>query len=270
MASLGQIIFCSMMVIIVIAATIIIIILSFAFTGSSEALSLNRFPIGNISRDVSLSCYLNRDVIASVSRVSVTWEKVGVGLVYQFQDNTPSLDNQDPQFRGRIQVSTRDLIEGNATMLLTDVRRSDEGTYKCSIRSSGGGGDININLRTAAFSAPTFTLMGDALTAAVNRWFPRPNVTWLDQEDQILQANTNLTEDSGGIFSVVSTLQPVNTSSSYSFRIENNLVLALARVALNDSGVDATTAFTLSAAPPRVSSTSLIFVTGVACLLQMT
>ncbi|XP_068602067.1 V-set domain-containing T-cell activation inhibitor 1 [Brachionichthys hirsutus] len=233
MSSLGQIIFCSMIVVIILAATLIILILSFALSdSSSNVLSLNTFPVANISRDVRLSCYLNRDAIASVSRVSLTWEKVGLGLVYAYRDGAPALADQDPQFTGRVQVSAEDLVAGNASLLLADVRRGDGGVYRCSIGSSGGRGDVDVNLRTAGFSAATFTLEGDALTAVANRWFPKPNATWLDEADGVLEASTNLTEDSQGFFRVVSTLQTVNASDVYAFRVENGLVVARARAAL--------------------------------------
>lgn len=84
----------------------------------------------------------------------------------------------------------------------------------------------------SAFSAPTFQISSGVLTAEASRWFPEPNVTWSDNGGNIMQGTTNFTQNSAGIFSVVSTLQPVNVSGTYTCRIENNLVSAVSKATI--------------------------------------
>ena len=83
-----------------------------------------------------------------------------------------------------------------------------------------------------AFSVPTFKFSSGALVAEARSWFPQPNITWSDYAGQVLQGSTNFTQNSAGIFTVVSRLQSVNMSDTYTYRIENNLVTALSRATL--------------------------------------
>lgn len=269
MASLGQIIFYSMITLIVLFSAIIILILALAFSNSlSDVMSINKLPVANLGEDELLSCYLeSKSNTGKISKVSVTWEKTGLtGLVYQYKSGAPDLVDQNSQFKGRTEFFPDAVITGNASLLLRDVRSSDEGEYTCSISSSDGGGKVNINLRTAAFSAPTFQFSSGILTAEASRWFPKPNVSWSDYDGNITQGRTNFTQNSAGIFSVVSTLQPVNSSGIYTCRIENNLVNAVSKATITGSEVSGNTYFTYSTASTLLASTCLSIMISVLCI----
>ncbi|XP_070694525.1 V-set domain-containing T-cell activation inhibitor 1 [Pempheris klunzingeri] len=253
--SLGQIIFYSMITLIVLFSAVIILILALTFSGSlSEVRSSDTIPIANLGDNIILSCYLNIDS-ERVKQVSVTWEKKGLkGLVYQFNDGAPDLQDQNSEFRGRTQLFPDALVTGNASLLLRTVRSSDEGEYTCSISTSDGGGKVNIDLKTAAFTAPTFTLSKGILAAQASRWLPKPRVTWSDYDGNVLNGSTNFTQNSAGIFSVVSELSPVSSSSSYTCRIENALVTSVSRATVTGSGVSGQTDFIFSAASSLLTS----------------
>ncbi|XP_026232771.1 V-set domain-containing T-cell activation inhibitor 1 [Anabas testudineus] len=268
MATLGQIIFYSMVTLIVIFSAFIILILVLAFKNSSSAvLSSDAAPVANFGQDELLSCYLSVPATSaqiSLTQVSVTWEKTDMnGLVYQFVNGAPNLVNQNSQFAGRTQLFPNELASGNASLLLRSVMSSDQGVYTCTISSSGGGGKVNINLRTAAFSAPTFTLSNGSLGAVANWWSPKPNVTWKDANENALDGNTSFTQNSAGIFSVVSTLQSVNMSSTYTCKIANNLVAAVSKATVTESGVSGNSYFVYSAASSLLASTYLNILTSI-------
>ncbi|XP_054471831.1 V-set domain-containing T-cell activation inhibitor 1 [Anoplopoma fimbria] len=273
MATIGQIIFCSMITLIVLFGAVIILILALSLSGQlSEVISNNISPIASLGDDELLSCYLNaKSQSARLSKVSVTWEKTGLtGPVYRYQDGAPSLVNQNSQFKGRTQLFPNALLVGNASLMLRSVRESDGGEYTCSISSSGGSGQVKIQLKTAAFSAPTFKFTNGVLTAEATRWLPKPNVTWSDFYGNGLSAITNFTENSLGIFSVVSTLTNVNVSDSYKCRIGNDLVTANSKATFTGAGVTENTYFTFSTASSLLTSTHLIITTSILSFYHLT
>ncbi|XP_071763723.2 V-set domain-containing T-cell activation inhibitor 1 [Centroberyx gerrardi] len=274
MASLGQIIFWSMIVLIFIFAAIIILILALTLSGpSSEVESSNRSTIANLGQDVRLSCFLllPNEGGAQFSDVSITWRKEGLsGLVYQYQDGAANLRDQNPDFRGRTQLFTDAINKGNASLLLMRVRSSDDGVYSCSVSSSSGGGSVSIRLRTAAFSAPKFTNTKDILIAEAERWLPKPSVTWLDYDGKVLNASTTFNQNSAGIFSIVSTLQPVTRLDTYTCHIQNTMVLAISEATVTGSGVSERTTFTFSAATSVPASNLLSIMTSVLCIYYLT
>ncbi|XP_068429230.1 V-set domain-containing T-cell activation inhibitor 1 [Clinocottus analis] len=271
MATLGQIIFGSMIALIIIFGTAIILILALSLTGQpSEVSSLDTTPIANLGIDELLSCYLNAESQpARLREVSVTWAKAG-RTVYQYRDGAPALGNQDPQFRGRTQLFPKALPAGNASLLLRSVRRDDAGDYTCSVSSSSGSGEVTVHLRTAAFSAPTFKLSGSVLMAEAPRWFPQPNVTWSDFSGAVLNSSTSAIANFMGSFRINSSLQPVNVGAMYGCRIQNDLVTAESKASVTESGVTGDTYFTFTAASSSLASTHLSFIACALCIYCIT
>ncbi|XP_029967742.1 V-set domain-containing T-cell activation inhibitor 1 isoform X2 [Salarias fasciatus] len=252
MATFGQVIFYTIITLIVIFTVVIILIFTITFTSqTTEALSSSTKPIGNVGEDLVLDCYLYSNVVGqdTFTQVSVAWTKADLeGEVYAYRDGAPNLQGQAPQFRGRTQLFPDSISQGNASLLLRSIRLSDQGDYTCSIDSSGGGGEISIHLRTAAFSAPTFSFSNGTLTAVARKWFPRPNVTWVNQTGSLLEASTAWTQSPVGTFAVVSSLQPPHLDETYSCRIENRFVIAVGEATVAEAGVSQRTYFVYSEA----------------------
>ncbi|XP_062313649.1 V-set domain-containing T-cell activation inhibitor 1 [Osmerus eperlanus] len=243
MSSIGQIIFYSMVVLIIVFSALIIIFLSIAgVRGTQGSVESNdTSPVGNLGEDVVLSCSLT---LASASDVAITWTKKGLsGVVYRYANGAAQLEEQNAQFRDRTQLFTSAAATGSASLLLSSVRVSDEGQYICSVSASRGRGMVTIHLRVAAFSAPTFLIEGvDILTAKAQKWSPKPNVTWMEFNGKILNGNTSFSNNSAGIYNLVSSLQPV-TNSTYSCLIQNSLVKAFSEATIKGTEIFERTAF---------------------------
>uniref|UniRef100_A0A8C5I5K1 Ig-like domain-containing protein n=1 Tax=Gouania willdenowi TaxID=441366 RepID=A0A8C5I5K1_GOUWI len=114
---------------------------------------LNVKPIANMGEDEILGCYLyaKENSPDQFTQVSVTWERKGVdGLVYNYEDGAPQLQNQASQYKGRVHLFPEELSNGNGSLMLRSVRRSDEGEYVCNIKSAAHSGKISIHLKTTA------------------------------------------------------------------------------------------------------------------------
>ena len=140
----------------------------------SQVISTNTLPVANLGEDQLLSCFLNtKSQTSGLTDVSVTWEMKGLtGTVYSYQNGAPDLANQNSQFKGRTQLFLDALTTGNASLLLRGVTLSDKWEYTCSMSSSGGGGNVNIYLRTAGgmTSLSSFTVFAFENESLLEHW----------------------------------------------------------------------------------------------------
>ncbi|XP_077335691.1 V-set domain containing T-cell activation inhibitor 1-like [Lithobates pipiens] len=109
------------------------------------------------SAGTSVSTYLYGSVqlpcsfpfVQGAEGLSVVWEKVeGDGrklLVYKFMNGTDLLADQDPGFRGRVQLSGKFSL-GNLNLTLREVTFQDEGTYVCKAAHQRDDGDLTVTL----------------------------------------------------------------------------------------------------------------------------
>ncbi|XP_023692888.1 V-set domain-containing T-cell activation inhibitor 1 [Paramormyrops kingsleyae] len=255
MASIGQIIFWGIIILIFIVGGFIILLLSIAFTRYQSIVeSKDTFPVGNITQDIILDCTFDPSSVNGKLAVdaTITWTKDGLGgVVYLYQDRAAQLQNQNLQFRNRAELFQNAIAVGNASLLLRNITVEDPGTYRCGVSAPSGHGTVSIQLRVAAYSAPSFTETNNSiLTAVANTWFPEPNVTWSDHAGNILNGNTSLFTNYNRISRVLSRLeQPVLLNETYTFLIQNNLVKSVSSATITGTGVLETTSFTFSTSP---------------------
>uniref|UniRef100_W5MZ47 V-set domain containing T cell activation inhibitor 1 n=2 Tax=Lepisosteus oculatus TaxID=7918 RepID=W5MZ47_LEPOC len=256
MASIGQIIFWSMIVLIVVIAGLIIFILALAFSRAQPSTvgSPNPYPVGNINDAVVLGCKFNplNTNGKGVTQIAITWEKEGLtGVVYKYANAVGQQQTQNPDFINRAQLFPDVISNGNASLLLRSVQVKDEGLYKCSVSASNGQGEVNIHLRVAAYSSPTFTTPNKTLKAVAQRWYPRPSVTWTNSEGTDLNASTSFISNPAGIVEVTSALTNFNVSDVLTCTIGNSLVKSVSQATVTDSGVRDSTYFVFSSADQR-------------------
>ncbi|XP_051999052.1 V-set domain-containing T-cell activation inhibitor 1-like [Xyrauchen texanus] len=263
MTSIGQIIFGSMIFLIVVISGLIIFILAIAFSVSQGTVeSSSPSNVGNLGQDVVLNCrFLTNSGNGQLDDVSITWLKDGLrGVVYEYKKKVAQLQGQNTQFKNRAQLFLDVIPTGNASLLLRSVRLEDEGVYRCSVNAPKISGTTTINLKVAAFSAPTFTQQKEgSLTAEAQRWFPRPNVSWLGQSGVLLNSSTQFSNNSAGITKVVSVYEgPVKADTTYTCVIQNNLVKAVSEATITGNGVTGKTYYIFNAASTNMLSLKLL------------
>ncbi|XP_052421090.1 V-set domain-containing T-cell activation inhibitor 1-like [Carassius gibelio] len=263
MASIGQIIFGSMIFLIVLISGLIIIILAIAFSVSQGTVE-SRSPstVGNLAEDVVLDCrFLSNSGKEQFSDVSITWLKDSVsGVVYEYKNKAAQLQGQNTEFKNRAQLFSHVISVGNASLLLRNVKLEDERVYRCSVNAPKVSGTTSVNLRVAVFSVPTFTQRKDgSLFAQAHKWFPQPEVSWLSQSGQLLNSSTQFLNNTAGIVRVASVLKdPVKEDDTYTCLIQNSLVKAISEATITANSVTERTYFIFSAASTKVPSLQIL------------
>nr|XP_014349891.1 PREDICTED: V-set domain-containing T-cell activation inhibitor 1-like [Latimeria chalumnae] len=179
MASIGQIIFWSMIVVIILLSAIIIIILVLAFSGSRSSFSTTTQRgdiVANFGEDAILECRFVPD--GNFDTTEITWTKEGVsGVVHKYVKVKDELKEQNAQFKRRTSLFLDNISRGNASLKLSEVESKDDGTYTCTVSNTKGKGDTCVILRVGAYSSPKLSLEGNlsqVLRCEAPRWSPKP------------------------------------------------------------------------------------------------
>ncbi|XP_028608872.1 V-set domain-containing T-cell activation inhibitor 1 [Grammomys surdaster] len=245
MASLGQIIFWSIINIIIILAGAIALIIGFGISGKHFITVTTFTSAGNIGEDGTLSCTFEPDI--KLNGIVIQWLKEGIkGFVHEFKEGKDDLSQQHEMFRGRTAVFADQVVVGNASLRLKNVQLTDAGIYTCYIRTSKGKGNANLEYKTGAFSMPEinvdYNASSESLRCEAPRWFPQPTVAWASQVDQGANfsevSNTSFELNSENVtMKVVSVLYNVTINNTYSCMIENDIAKATGDIKVTDSEV---------------------------------
>ncbi|XP_036894805.1 V-set domain-containing T-cell activation inhibitor 1 isoform X1 [Sturnira hondurensis] len=245
MASLGQIIFWSMIGSIIISAGAIALIIGFGISGTHSIAVTAFTSAGNIGEDGILSCAFEPDI--RLSDIVIRWLKEGVmGLVHEFKDGKDDLAEQNEVFRGRTAVFADQVRVGNASLRLKNVQLTDAGTYTCYVITSKGKGNANLEYKTGAFSIPEvnvdYNTSSESFRCEAPRWFPQPTVVWTSPVDPRTNfsgvSNTSFELNSENVtMKVVSVLYNVTINNTYSCMIENSIAKATGDIKVTDSEI---------------------------------
>ncbi|XP_062473172.1 V-set domain-containing T-cell activation inhibitor 1 [Pezoporus occidentalis] len=192
-----------------------------------------------------LGCAFQPDI--RLGSIAIRWDKAGAaGLVHEFRGGQDQLQEQAAPFRGRTALFTEQVMGGNASLELRDVRLSDAGVYQCSVTTASGSGAALLRYRTGAFSTPRVHVesssSGDTVQCEAPRWFPQPTVRWTAYSDagEYLPhvSNTSYELNAGGItLKVVSFLHNITANTTYTCVIENSIAKATGDIKVTDFNI---------------------------------
>jgi len=97
---------------------------------------------------VILPCSVNPSI--SVVDMRVEWFRLDLKdsqLVHLYEDHEDRNTSQIQSYRGRTKLVHQELQRGNASLKLSTVRVSDEGSYKCFIQSKSRYDDVTVDVR---------------------------------------------------------------------------------------------------------------------------
>ncbi|XP_030632536.1 butyrophilin subfamily 1 member A1-like [Chanos chanos] len=167
-------------------------------------------PVGRLvavaGEDLVLPCSLKPSI--SAVDMKVQWSRLHGSdtLVHLYTEHEDRNENQIQSYRGRTALFKEELQKGNTSLKLSRVRVSDEGEYKCFVRSLSWYDDVTTEVRIEAVGThPVISMEGYdhsgrlSLLCETKGWHPQPEVLWLDSEGEILPAeNTETDRDTEG------------------------------------------------------------------------
>uniref|UniRef100_A0A8C5LMX7 Ig-like domain-containing protein n=1 Tax=Leptobrachium leishanense TaxID=445787 RepID=A0A8C5LMX7_9ANUR len=153
------------------------------FDSSSVSVAISQTDVwGELSKKVILPCPFKpgKDEV-------IHWNDLNPGTkpVHSYYYRMDKLDNQDPAYSGRTSLFPSELSQGNASLLITDVQKSDEKNYSCYVGTSSSSVEHEIRLHITAFENPTikYTSKNDRrqLNCSVKNSTPEDaiSVVWL-------------------------------------------------------------------------------------------
>ncbi|XP_034148404.1 butyrophilin subfamily 2 member A1 isoform X2 [Esox lucius] len=174
-----------------------LLILLHSFTSKSvkfEVLGPTEPIVSVAGDDIILPCYLKPNI--SVEDMTVDWMNLDYidERVYRYQNGRIIEVDQIPSYRGRTSLFKEELWRGNTSLKLTRVQGSDEGQYKCFIKSQNWYDDMNIQVLVKAVgSRPVVSIEGHreggmGLVCQSEGWHPEPDLVWLDSKGVSLSA----------------------------------------------------------------------------------
>ncbi|KAM6451964.1 butyrophilin subfamily 3 member A2-like isoform 1-T1 [Liasis olivaceus] len=214
------------------SAVWILILLQISHVAGHFSIKLPKNPIiGYLEMEVILPCQIETLKPLTDTNINVQWilDKSSQKIeVKNYQGAT-----EDKRYQGRTELFDSEFNKGNMSLLLRNIRLSDQGLYTCIISSQNWYDEAVVELVLAANGGdPTITLadykgQGIGLTCSSEGWYPRPQALWLGSrgENRTEKSAIANTEAVVGIFRVFGsiTLEP-GVDNEVSCKIINNLV----------------------------------------------
>ncbi|MBN3322519.1 BT3A3 protein, partial [Atractosteus spatula] len=139
--------------------------------------------VAQLGADLMLPCHLSP--ARSAEPLEVRWgRKERNEEVHLYRHRT---ERQGRAFEGRVRLFKDSLKQGNVSLLIRDLRVSDEGLYTCFVESGSyyGRGEVEVKISMTG-SAPLVSLEGHEgggirLSCHSEGWYPAPEVLWADE-----------------------------------------------------------------------------------------
>uniref|UniRef100_A0A3Q1III3 Ig-like domain-containing protein n=2 Tax=Anabas testudineus TaxID=64144 RepID=A0A3Q1III3_ANATE len=155
-------------------------------TGSSKPI------VGIVGDDVILPCYV--EPVINVFDKTLEWARPDLNprYVLVWRDGE-ELKTKHSSYIERTSLFSDELKNGNISLKLTQVKLSDEGTYRCFVPALDE--DATVRLVVSAVSSPVVTIAEKNASSSIvvlqcesKGWYTEPELLWLDAEGKILSA----------------------------------------------------------------------------------
>ncbi|XP_010185708.1 PREDICTED: HERV-H LTR-associating protein 2 [Mesitornis unicolor] len=147
----------------------------------------------------------------------IYWKKGNKNVhTYYYQKDWP--DRQDPDYRHRTHLFHENIRSGNASLKLSNLTVTDEGSYKCYVGTQQNKTEVEVTLRVKV--SPYYALEyqktheGRMLKCYAFLTYPAPHISWVQGNTSIQETDRQETRD-GVLYSLRSDQNIINTSDPY-------------------------------------------------------
>ncbi|KAM9120024.1 butyrophilin subfamily 1 member A1-like isoform 2-T2 [Pangshura tecta] len=138
-----------------------------------------------------LPCHLSPRM--SAENMEVRWFRSEfLSFVHLYQHGKDQYGNQMPEYRGRTELLKAGITDGNVSLQIINIRRSDEGQYSCFVKDGPFYEEALLELKIAGLgSNPLISVEshqdgGIRVVCQSAGWYPEPKVLWRDRSGQEL------------------------------------------------------------------------------------
>ncbi|XP_044837321.1 butyrophilin subfamily 3 member A2-like [Mauremys mutica] len=144
-----------------------------------------------VGEDTVLPCHLSPRM--SAENMEVRWFRSEfLSFVHLYQHGKDQYGNQMPDYRGRTELLKAAITDGNVSLRILNIRRSDEGQYNCFVQDGSFYEEAPLELKIAVLgSNPLISVEshqdgGIRVVCQSAGWYPEPKVLWRDPSGQEL------------------------------------------------------------------------------------
>ncbi|MGH0182532.1 UNVERIFIED_CONTAM: hypothetical protein FKN15_009824 [Acipenser sinensis] len=167
---------------------------------------LNIALVCRYSEACTLPCYFTRG-----SGIVIHWQKIpGNTIVHSFYHEQDQLGTQNEQYQGRTSIFKEELDNGNASLLLRDIRMADKGTYHCYVSTDQRKNEAHVTVEVKApirSLSLVYNSMTQELTCSSCDIYPAPTLRWTASHDDAAPTQNDTQLNKEGLYSVTSTLR---------------------------------------------------------------
>ncbi|XP_064330010.1 butyrophilin subfamily 3 member A2-like isoform X11 [Phalacrocorax carbo] len=181
-----------------------------------------------VGEDVVLPCRLSPRLNAE--NMDVLWFcSIISNHIHYHRNGQDDYSFQNPQYRGRTELSKEGLSVGNVSLRILSTRLSDEGQYRCLVQDGDSYEEASVELQVAASGSSPLLSVEDAQDGGVRvrcratGWYPKPEMVWRDVQGQQLPPVTQSdSQDQSGLFEVEKSIViQRNTEQNVSCSVRN-------------------------------------------------
>ncbi|NXX91842.1 HHLA2 protein, partial [Centropus bengalensis] len=151
----------------------------------------------------------------------IYWKK-GEKSVHSYYYQRDQLESQDPDYRHRTHLFHENFPSGNASLKLSNLTITDEGSYSCYVGTQQTKTEVEVTLHVRVSSYCALEYQKTDTERMLKCWafltYPAPRISWVQGNTSIQETDRQETRD-GALYSFRSEQNILNTADPYYYQL---------------------------------------------------